>query len=49
MAKWFAHTKGGPPESVFEVAVLREDNTHGKRSYGWFGEDKLFISPQRRS
>ncbi len=28
----------------FEISVLREDNQHGRNSYGWFGEDKMAIS-----
>jgi len=43
-AKWVAHTKGGYTTDGFEVCVIREDNTHGKRSYGWMGRDKIHIS-----
>ena len=28
----------------FEISVLRDDNAHGKKSYGWFDENKLLIS-----
>jgi hypothetical protein len=41
--KWVVDVKGKANES-FEISVLLSDNTHGKKSYGWFGEDKLFIS-----
>ena len=27
----------------FEISVLRENNRHGKASYGWFDEDKILI------
>lgn len=43
-AKWVVHTKGGPNKPSFEIAVIRDDNEHGKRSYGWFDENKLLIS-----
>jgi len=42
--KWQVHTKGGPEEAPFEICVIREDNEHGKRSYGWFGGHKRLIS-----
>lgn len=42
--KWIVHTKGAAGEEGFEISVLREDNTHGQRSYGWFDKDKLLIS-----
>lgn len=42
--KWMAHSKGCPGDSSFEIAVIRENNTHGLRSFGWFDEDKLLIS-----
>ncbi len=41
---WIVHTKGGPGLESFEIAVLREDNEHGIRSYGWFGDRKILIS-----
>lgn len=30
----------GPPE----ISVITESNTHGQRSYGWAGPDKIIIS-----
>lgn len=42
--RWVVHTKGGPNLSSFEIAVLRDDNKHGKISYGWFDDNKLLIS-----
>lgn len=44
MAKWIVHTKGAALQESFEIAVLREDNEHGIRSFGWFGPHKLLIS-----
>lgn len=43
-AKWVVHTKGGYTTDGFEVCVIRDDNEHGKRSYGWMGRDKIYIS-----
>lgn len=42
--KWEVHTKGGANQCPFEIAVIRRDNALGKRSYGWYGEDKLLIT-----
>lgn len=42
--RWVPNVKGGPDKGSFEIAVLRESNEHGKRSYGWFDENKLLIS-----
>ena len=42
-AKWVVHTKGGYTTQSYEVCVIRDDNTHGKRSYGWIGKDKIHI------
>lgn len=42
-ARWIVDVKG-EPNDTFEISVLREDNAHGRRSYGWMGEDKLYVS-----
>ena len=42
--RWIVDVKGGPWEEGFEISVLREDNEHGIRSYGWFDRNKLLIS-----
>lgn len=42
--RWSVHTKGGPNQEAFEICVIRKGNSHGRISYGWFGEDKLLIS-----
>ena len=28
----------------WEISVVREDNSHGRRSHGWFDEGKLLIA-----
>jgi hypothetical protein len=43
-ATWEVCIKGAAGQKSFEIAVLRSDNEHGKRSYGWFGREKLLIS-----
>jgi hypothetical protein len=35
---WASSSRG------FEISVLRDDNEHGKESYGWYGPDKYYIS-----
>lgn len=44
MAEWVVNIKGKANHASFEISVVRDDNEHGKRSYGWFGENKLLIS-----
>jgi hypothetical protein len=39
MSKWIVHTKGGPRNTVWEIAVVKEDFEHGIKSYGWFDND----------
>lgn len=41
---WVVDIKGAASDESFEISVLRDSNSHGKRSYGWFGKDKLLIS-----
>lgn len=43
-SRWIVNTKGGPGETGFEICVVRENNTHGQRSYGWFDENKLLVT-----
>ena len=42
--KWIVDVKGEANGSSFEISVLRENNTHGRESFGWFGVDKRLIS-----
>ena len=44
MNKWIVNVKGKANSSSFEISVVREDNAHGIRSYGWFDDTKLLIS-----
>lgn len=44
MSKWIAHIKGEAGDKSFEICVVKKDNTHGFKSYGWFDENKLLIS-----
>lgn len=40
---WIIDVKG-KPNANFEITVLRQSNKHGKASYGWCGENKLYIA-----
>jgi hypothetical protein len=42
--KWVVDIKGKAGEHSFEISVLRESNSHGRKSFGWFGPDKLLIT-----
>jgi hypothetical protein len=42
MSDWIVNVKGGPRS--WEISVVKADNTHGIRSYGWYGEDKILVS-----
>ena len=47
MRRWIVHTKierALENPASFEICVIREDNQHGQRSYGWFDSTKLLIS-----
>jgi hypothetical protein len=44
MSKWVVNIKGKAGAAPFEISVLRDDNGHGKLSYGWHGPDKIMIS-----
>lgn len=41
---WVVNTFGGSSLTSFEISVVREENTQGRKSWGWFGKDKLLIS-----
>ena len=43
-AKWIVNIKGDVNSTSWEISVVREDNDHGKNSYGWFDENKLLVS-----
>lgn len=40
---WIVDVKGEAMGS-FEISVIRTSFTHGFMSYGWFGENKRYIS-----
>lgn len=42
--RWIVNTFGGAQREDFEISVIRADNAHGRKSYGWFDADKLLIS-----
>lgn len=41
---WVVSVKGEPERYGYEIAIVREDDTHGLSSYGWHGPTKLIIS-----
>ena len=41
---WEVHIKGSANKPSFEISVIRKNNDHGHRSYGWFDKDKLLIT-----
>jgi len=43
-AKWVVNVKGNWGNKSFEISVVRDDNEHGKLSYGWFDQHKLLIT-----
>lgn len=43
--KWIVDVKGDCRRAG-EITVLREDNHHGKASYGWTRENKILIAGQ---
>ena len=36
---WVAHSKGDWGQEYFEIYVIRQNNSHGFKSYGWFDPD----------
>jgi hypothetical protein len=42
--KWIVQVKGERCSDSFEISVVREDNEHGRKSYGCFDGDKLLIT-----
>lgn len=41
--RWIVVEKGAP-EHAWELSIVRANNAHGIRSYGWFGDDKLVVA-----
>lgn len=42
--KWIPQVKGDPNGRSWEISVVREDNRHGRISWGWFDAGKLLVS-----
>lgn len=42
--KWIPQVFGDPNGDRWEIAVVRESNEHGRKSWGWFDGRKLLIS-----
>lgn len=42
--RWIVKVFGRAGAESFEISVVRSDNEHGQKSYGWFDENKLLIS-----
>jgi hypothetical protein len=42
--KWIVVVKGNRERGGFEISIVRENNEHGRKSYGWFGADKLLVT-----
>lgn len=42
--KWIPQVLGDPDGDNWEISVVREDNTHGRKSWGWFGKNKFLVS-----
>lgn len=42
--QWKVQIKGGRDSKNWEISVVRLDNLHGQRSWGWFDNTKLLVS-----
>ena len=42
--EWEVQIFGERCSGSWEISVVRSDNDHGRRSWGWFDERKLLIS-----
>lgn len=42
--KWLTQVLGDPDSGSWEISVVREDNYHGRKSWGWIDENKLLVS-----
>ena len=42
--KWKVQVFGKRGAKEWEISVVKESNTHGQQSWGWFGPDKIRIS-----
>lgn len=46
--KWIVYIHGGSDKSS-EVSVVRENNRHGQKSWGWYGDSKILIYESRNA
>ena len=44
MAAWLVQVRGNVNGGAWEISVVREDNAHGRASWGWFDDRKLLVS-----
>ncbi len=44
MDEWKVQVKGQRCSDSWEISVVRLDNEHGQRSWGWFDNAKILIS-----
>jgi hypothetical protein len=42
--KWLPQVKGDPNGDSWEISVVRSDNEHGQKSWGWFDDRKFLVS-----
>ena len=42
--KWLVQALGNRERGSFEISLVREDNRHGRKSWGWFDANKLLIT-----
>jgi hypothetical protein len=42
--QWITQVFGKRNSAHWEISVVREDNKHGRRSWGWFDDRKIMIS-----
>ena len=41
---WMVQVKGEKCSTSWEISVVRRDDKHGQKSYGWFGNTKILVS-----
>lgn len=41
--KWLVQVFGRRESGHFEISIVRERNSHGRRSWGWFDHNKLLV------
>lgn len=41
--QWLVQVFGRRGDSSFEISIVRENNHHGRKSWGWFDANKLLV------